>query len=381
MTLVTSVGPGAAAIAGMARLVVLPVRGPQMSTAMSSQDWRSGIPGQPESITGPDGSPRYVAAWCGASGRGDDVRAGEATTDPIDCRTCLRTQPRPIELINASLTGEPTTLPHTGLVVPHTKLRVTDVRHVPGTGGTRARLMLGEHFIGYISSSVHFQPIGRTWIDTTDLAGYAADCRTLAGKTLNVRDVLGTLVREYEAADQRHTIPAAEFDHNECVGCGTAGHDEPCVSTCPFPTGTFGPAVTLRAAASRLTQHPGKAGYLVRSAIRAAARHLTGSPRCYDLAEATISVLADHLAEQADPAFEQLHREGLITWLGRYAPLQTDRLGPDDRARYEDLQRRIAAAARASRHARTDSPANSMRSRSRTAEMTCVESVRCCHPP
>lgn len=44
LTLVTSTGPGEATIAGMARAVVLPVRGPQMSTAMSSQDWRSAIP-------------------------------------------------------------------------------------------------------------------------------------------------------------------------------------------------------------------------------------------------------------------------------------------------------------------------------------------------
>ncbi|RAO26136.1 hypothetical protein ONO23_05539 [Micromonospora noduli] len=307
----------------MTQRTTIPVRPAQLAPVRVGRGKAVHL-GSLSSITGPDGSPRYVAAWCGASGRGDDVRAGEAITDPIDCRTCLRTQPRPIELINASLTGEPTTLPHTGLVVPHTKLRVTDVRRVPGTGGTRARLMLGEHFIGYISSGVHFQPIGGTWIDTTDLAGYAADCRTAAGKTLNVRDVLGTMVREYEAADHRHAIPAAEFDHNnECVGCGTAGHDEPCDPTCPFITGTFGPAVTLRAAAGRLTQHPGKIGYLVRSAIRAAARHLTGSPRCYDLAEATISALGDHLTEQADPAFKQMTGGELITWYGQCAPLRT----------------------------------------------------------
>lgn len=34
------------------------------------------------SITGPNGEPRYVAAWCGASGSGDTIRAGEAATDP-----------------------------------------------------------------------------------------------------------------------------------------------------------------------------------------------------------------------------------------------------------------------------------------------------------
>ncbi|WP_230540431.1 hypothetical protein [Salinispora arenicola] len=56
------------------------------------------------SITGPNGEPRYVAAWCGASGSGDTIRAGEAATDPITCRTCQRTQPRPIQLINATLT-------------------------------------------------------------------------------------------------------------------------------------------------------------------------------------------------------------------------------------------------------------------------------------
>ncbi|MEV0216511.1 hypothetical protein [Micromonospora sp. NPDC050695] len=181
--------------------------------------------GSLSSITGPDGSPRYVAAWCGASGSGDNVRAGEAITEPITCRTCLRTQPRPIELINASLTAEPTTLPHTGLVVPHTKLRVNNVRRVPGTGGTRARLMLGEHVIGYISSSVYFhQPIAGSGIDTTDLARYAADCRTPNGQTLNVRDVLSILVREYEAA-QRHAVATAQSDHNGSpAGCADLPH-------------------------------------------------------------------------------------------------------------------------------------------------------------
>lgn len=57
------------------------------------------------SITGPNGEPRYIA-WCGASGSGDTIRAGEAATDPITRRTCQRTQPRPIQLINAALTRQ-----------------------------------------------------------------------------------------------------------------------------------------------------------------------------------------------------------------------------------------------------------------------------------
>ncbi|WP_433233931.1 hypothetical protein ACQP2H_31680 (plasmid) [Micromonospora sp. CA-248260] len=169
--------------------------------------------GSLSSIMGPDRSVRYVAAWCGASGTGDNVRVGEPLTEPITCRTCLRVQPRLIELINASLTGEPTTLPHTGMVVPHAKLHVSDMRRVPGTGGTRARLMLGEHFIGYITSTVRFQPIHGTSIGTADLDGYAADCRTANGRTVNVSDVLGALVREYQIA-QRHAAAAAQPDHN-----------------------------------------------------------------------------------------------------------------------------------------------------------------------
>ncbi|WP_238324176.1 hypothetical protein [Salinispora pacifica] len=40
------------------------------------------------------------------SGSGDTIRAGEAATDPITRRTCQRTQPRPIQLINAALTRQ-----------------------------------------------------------------------------------------------------------------------------------------------------------------------------------------------------------------------------------------------------------------------------------
>lgn len=275
--------------------------------------------GSLSSITGPDGSPRYVAAWCGASGSGDNVRAGEAITDPINCRTCLRTQPLSVELINANLTGEPTTLPHTGLVVPHTQLRVTDVRPVPGAGGTRARLMLGEHFIGYLNRRMVFVPVTPARIDSTDLERYAAHCRLPNGQATDLHDVLDALVREYEAA-QRHAIPPAEFDHNnECIGCGTAGPGDPCHPTCPFTTGTFGPAVTLRAAARRLTQHPAGIGYHIPDAIFAAAQHLTGSPRPYDLVEVTTKILGEHLHEQAGPACELTATE-LIRRHGLFAP-------------------------------------------------------------
>ncbi|MEU5941598.1 hypothetical protein ABZ807_20970 [Micromonospora sp. NPDC047548] len=54
---------------------------------------------------------------------------------------------------------------------------------VPATGGTRARLMLGEHVIGCVSSSVSFSPSFGSGIDTSDLAWYAADCRTDAEQT------------------------------------------------------------------------------------------------------------------------------------------------------------------------------------------------------
>ncbi|PWU52747.1 hypothetical protein DLJ47_18045 [Micromonospora sp. S4605] len=139
--------------------------------------------------------------------------------------------------------------------------------------------MLGEHLIGYINRNVTFTPAGTQWFDMWDLARYAADCRTANGKAPDVRDVLDTLIREYEAA-QRHAIPPAEFDHNnECIGCGTAGPGDPCDPTCPFTTGTFGPAVILRAAARRLAQHPAGIGYHIPDAIFAAAQHLTGSPR------------------------------------------------------------------------------------------------------
>ncbi|MFG1804645.1 hypothetical protein ACGFI4_31325 [Micromonospora carbonacea] len=201
----------------MTQRTTIPVRPAQLAPVRIGRGKAVHL-GSLSSITGPDGSPRYVAAWCGASGSGDNVRAGEPITEPITCGTCLRTQPRPIELINASLTGEPTTLPHTGLVVPHTKLRVSDIRRVPGTGGTRARLMLGDHFIGYISNTVRFHPVHGAWIDTNDLAGYAAHCRTANGRTLNVHDVLGALVREYEAA-QRHAVAAAPSHHNEGTAC------------------------------------------------------------------------------------------------------------------------------------------------------------------
>ncbi|MFD0784251.1 hypothetical protein ACFQZ8_10025 [Micromonospora azadirachtae] len=142
-----------------------------------------------------------------------------------------------IGLFNANLAGEPTILPHTGLVVPHARLRVTDLRPVPGSGGTRARLMLGEHFIGYINRRMIFVPVNAARIDSTDLERYAAHCRLPNGQAADLHGVLDALVREFEAA-LRHTVPTAEFDHNnECIGCGAAGPSDPRHPTCPFITG------------------------------------------------------------------------------------------------------------------------------------------------
>jgi hypothetical protein len=61
------------------------------------------------SLEGPDGEPRYSAAWCGAGRRGDgDVTVGAAVTDLIVCRTCRRAAPSHVELVNAEVSADPT---------------------------------------------------------------------------------------------------------------------------------------------------------------------------------------------------------------------------------------------------------------------------------
>ncbi|SCF01107.1 hypothetical protein GA0074696_2206 [Micromonospora purpureochromogenes] len=98
--------------------------------------------------------------------------------------------------------------------------------------------------------------------------------------------------------------------------CGVPGCPE---RGTPRHAANGGPAVTLRAAARRLTQHPAGVGYHIPDAIFAAAQHLTGSPRPYDLVEANTKIMGGYLHEQAGPACEMTGGE-LIRRYGLFAP-------------------------------------------------------------
>ncbi|MER6757614.1 hypothetical protein ABT235_25910 [Micromonospora echinofusca] len=163
--------------------------------------------GNLSSITGPAGEPRYVAGSCGASTRGDTVTVGAAVTAPIDCRTCTRSNPVRVAWINATViaaTSEPVTLPHTGLTVPHTQLRV-DGPTQPGPGhAEQHRLYLGARFVGWITTHPRHPHRSATY-QTNSLGGreldeYAQQCRLFTGEPATVADVLAELVREHITA-------------------------------------------------------------------------------------------------------------------------------------------------------------------------------------
>lgn len=88
------------------------------------------------SVTGPDDSPRYTAAWCGAGHRDGDVTVGPAVAERITCRTCLRVQPTRIEMINTELAAE-----QTGPMLQHPADHPAYIAPLP-QGGSEVWLLL-----------------------------------------------------------------------------------------------------------------------------------------------------------------------------------------------------------------------------------------------
>ncbi|MFF0182579.1 hypothetical protein ACFYPF_26170 [Micromonospora sp. NPDC005223] len=173
--------------------------------------------GNLSSIKGPAGEPRYVSSSCGASTRGDTVAAGAAIAEPIDCRTCTKVNPIRVAWINATViagTSGPVTLPHTGLTVPHTQLRVDGPTQLVSGRAEQHRLYLGDRFVGWITTHPHHPHRSATY-QTNSLGGreldeYAQQCRLFTGEPATVADVLAELVREHiTAADIAERLAAS----------------------------------------------------------------------------------------------------------------------------------------------------------------------------
>ncbi|MEV0005875.1 hypothetical protein AB0H28_26820 [Micromonospora sp. NPDC050980] len=174
--------------------------------------------GNLSSIKGPAGEPRYVSSSCGAGTRGDTVVAGAAIAEPIDCRTCTKANSIRVAWINARViaaTSEPVTLPHTGLTVPHTQLRVDGPTQSGPDRAEQHRLYLGDRFLGWITTHPHrphrtatYRPVNlHFW--GRDLDDYAATARLFTGEAATVADVLAELVREHiTAADVAERVTA-----------------------------------------------------------------------------------------------------------------------------------------------------------------------------
>jgi len=162
--------------------------------------------GNLSSIKGPAGEPRYLSSSCGAGPRGDTVAVGAAVAEPIDCRICTKANPIRVAWINARViaaTSGPVTLPHTGLTVPHTQLRVDGPIQAGADRAEQHRLYLGDSFLGWITTHPHrvatYRPVNLHF-GSRDLDEYAATARLFTGEPATVADVLAELVREHITA-------------------------------------------------------------------------------------------------------------------------------------------------------------------------------------
>lgn len=101
------------------------------------------------------------------------------------------------------------TLPHSGLTVPHTNLRVTalrEVEHLHGASYT-AVFQLGERVVGVAENDGHGGDTvfcarpgqGTDAFTERDMEDFAAQCHA-AGDHVRVSDVLDCLINEYDLA-------------------------------------------------------------------------------------------------------------------------------------------------------------------------------------
>jgi hypothetical protein len=97
-------------------------------------------------------------------------------------------------------------LPHTGLQVPHTRLRVSSLKTLPTPDGEAfaATLRLQDRIVGSIDNegyggptAFHTNATGFSWLD---LEAYVAACRTESGRPPTEEIVLDDLVEEYRCA-------------------------------------------------------------------------------------------------------------------------------------------------------------------------------------
>jgi hypothetical protein len=96
-------------------------------------------------------------------------------------------------------------LPHTGIQVPHRRLRVTDLKQVALTNGVAwtATLVLDARVVGQVENAgqygeTFFRPFARREFGEDELRAFAARCRSEDGEPANVEAVLEALVHEYE---------------------------------------------------------------------------------------------------------------------------------------------------------------------------------------
>ncbi len=161
-----------------------------------------------------------------------------------------------------------------------------------------------------VRPSSTLDPAGPAATSTSDTA--APDAARYVATASDATDIPNTRSR---------ALPSRELDHNDqCVGCG-APDSEPCLSTCPFATGEFGPAVILRAAARRLPQHQAGVGYDIGGALWAAAVDLVGREAAARVTDQAREVLTEYLVwdwgASAQPIRSQVvYRHGLFSGLG-----------------------------------------------------------------
>lgn len=114
---------------------------------------------------------------------------------------------------------ETTTAPHTGMQMPHTHIRVTDLAEVDiGRGiAWSARLCEDTTLLGTISNAgqggpTEFTPTSRQARRVLD--DFVAQCRDGQGEPLHEESVLDTLTDEYDYANQ---VVQAEREHTYLV--------------------------------------------------------------------------------------------------------------------------------------------------------------------
>jgi hypothetical protein len=116
-----------------------------------------------------------------------------------------------------------TVLPHTGLRVPHTRLRVSSLKTLPTPDGEAftATLRLQGRIVGWIDNDGRGGPTGFRTNGTSfgwrDLQAYVATCRTAAGRAPSEDTVLDDLVEEYRC--QRRVASADRTGHTALRLC------------------------------------------------------------------------------------------------------------------------------------------------------------------